>query len=203
MTQTRTAPYFWLALSGSVHLGLILFSLWWSTSAAYKVISKIEVSYVNPASTAAPQPKLEKKVSAQPVVSAKPVAEIAPEPAASVAETSTDSVAQSTQDAVAGNSQAVLEEYERYALEVAQTLNRNKIYPDISRRLRQQGRVKVRFRVERSGRVMAAEVVEQSSFNHLNSAAQRLIEDIRFFRPFPADVKETTWLFTVPIEYRM
>lgn len=200
MTATRhSAPYLWLALSGTLHLSLILGFLWWSTSTAYRALQKIEISFVQAGEQAPAQLKLEKKALNPPVATAKPVSDSAPAAASAPVE----ATAKVAQDPAAGEAQADLQEYEKYAQEVARTLNRNKVYPEISRRLRQQGLVKVRFRIERSGRVTAAEVIEQSSFTHLNTAAQRLIEEIRFFRPFPQDVKETTWLFTVPIEYKM
>ncbi|MBX3021351.1 MAG: energy transducer TonB [Bdellovibrionales bacterium] len=197
--KRNPALYLCLALSGSVHLGLILLLAWGGVK-AYQVLQQVEVSYVAGATKS-------RSHSGPTVIKTPAIVKAAAENSPAPSETTTTQSEVTplvTADVNGGGLSAeMLKAYEIYALEVASTLNRRKVYPEVSRRLRQQGRVKVRFRVERSGRVMEAEVIESSDFPQLNMAARRLIEEIRSFRPFPEDVKETTWLFTVPIEYTM
>ncbi len=95
---------------------------------------------------------------------------------------------------------SVLSEYER---ELLRRLHIQKRYPEIARRLRQQGRVQVIFELERSGRVMRAEIVEPTIHSALNQAAKGLIESVGEFKPFPKEIKETRWVFRIPIEYRL
>lgn len=90
-----------------------------------------------------------------------------------------------------------------YEAEVARLLNARKRYPEMARRLRQQGRVGVRFKVQRDGQLLAFELIEPSVHSSLNEAARRLIQDIGNFKPFPAQIKAITWVMTVPIEYKL
>lgn len=92
---------------------------------------------------------------------------------------------------------------ERYRVELQAMLEKKKEYPLLARRLRQQGKVLVRFTLQRDGTVVAAEVVENSEFESLNRAAQKLITGISGLKPFPEDVKKNQWVFVLPVEYRM
>lgn len=92
---------------------------------------------------------------------------------------------------------------ERYRIELQAMLEKRKQYPLLAKRLRQQGKVLVRFTLRRDGTVAAAEVVENSEFETLNKAARELITQISGLKPFPDDVKKTQWVFVLPVEYRM
>ena len=91
----------------------------------------------------------------------------------------------------------------RYEAELRAILERRKEYPVLAKRLRQQGRVLVQFTLKRDGRVVRAEVIENSEFETLNKAAARLISGIDGFKPFPDEVKKAEWVFVLPVEYRM
>lgn len=98
---------------------------------------------------------------------------------------------------------AQVEVLSAYELEVASRLNALKRYPDAAKRMRQQGRVMVRFKLGRDGHVLAREIVEASPHATLNEAARSLLSQIQEFKPFPAQTTVTSWVFTVPIEYRL
>lgn len=92
---------------------------------------------------------------------------------------------------------------QRYILELVQVLNAKKIYPDLAKRLKQQGRVLVQFRLSREGRVMEAKILQKTAFEILNRSAQSLIEQLDGLKPFPQELKQNSWLFTVPIDYQV
>ena len=90
-----------------------------------------------------------------------------------------------------------------YISKLTRALNAKKKYPEISKRMRQQGRLKVRFLLERDGRILNAELIEQTNFTPLNEAAKNLLTEIKKFDPFPNEVADKQWAVTVPIEYLM
>lgn len=92
---------------------------------------------------------------------------------------------------------------ERYRRELQAMLEKRKDYPLLAKRLRQQGKVLVRFTLQRDGSVTAAEVIENSQFDSLNQAARKLISEINGLKPFPAEIKRAQWVFVLPVEYRM
>lgn len=185
MTQVLQRPLpFMLALSGSVHLGLALALAMTATSQSKQ---KIEISFIEATAPARQNKRKTLELGTQGTRALPEKSEAAID----------DSVATEEVDGTPSPY------YDVYASEVARELNRHKVYPEISLKLRQQGRVKVRFHVDRSGSVLMAEILEKSPYDPLNSAAKRLIEEIRSFRPFPEEVKATSMLFEVPIEYTM
>lgn len=192
-----------MAVSGSVHLGLIAI-LAWPSSAVIRTLNTVEVSFLEPkAQVAAVQPHTPApRHTVIPVQKPQPKAESAPQESESASEEA-ESETQPAASAVSGSTGTPAPVQNAYAALVAREINRRKVYPPVALRLRQQGRVKVQFRVERSGTVVEAELLEESPHEQLNRAAKRLIEDIHQFQPFPDDVKESSWVFTVPIEYTM
>lgn len=102
-----------------------------------------------------------------------------------------------------GGTAIALSERDRYIAEIVRYLNGRKRYPQLALRLRQQGTIVVKFRLDRNGRVLEADLVQKTPFETLNQSAKNLIQEIQGLRPFPDSVKDQTWLFTVPIEYRM
>lgn len=91
----------------------------------------------------------------------------------------------------------------QYTYEIRQLIEQQKIYPTMAKRLRQEGRVVVRFRLRPDGSVISAEVVEGSPYETLNRAAQELVRNLDGARPFPQVVHKTAWDFVIPIDYKM
>ncbi len=127
----------------------------------------------------------------QPTVVAAPASENAP---AIAPESESDSAPAANTDPVA---------FSAYEMEVASRLNALKRYPEKAKRMRQQGRVMVRFKLARNGHVLAREIVEPSGHAALNEAALSLLSEVQGFKPFPEKTTHTSWVFTVPIEYRL
>lgn len=92
---------------------------------------------------------------------------------------------------------------ERYIAELLQVLNKKRRYPEMARRLRQQGRVLLRFEVLRNGQVLEARVVEESAYESLNRSAQSMIREMQELKPFPDEIKKNRWSFVIPVEFKM
>lgn len=205
-------------LSGLIHLGLIAF-LSLSTFSVKKAVDMVEVAiYESHVMSETPAPQMAQRpvaVAPVPNLGAQDESTKVPEQIAQERVTTSppkNAIANDAQNAPEINNNQLEQttsatqsaaEQDRYAQDVASELNRHKVYPEMALRLRHQGQVKVRFRIERTGRVLSAEIIEPAKYDSLNVAAQRLIQNIQNFKPFPAEVKEATWLFTVPIEYTL
>lgn len=92
---------------------------------------------------------------------------------------------------------------EKYKGQIARLLNAKKSYPQIAKQLKQQGRVLVQFLVGNDGKILEAKVVSSSPFESLNKSAENLVRSLNGLSPFPEEIKKTTWLFTVPVDYQM
>lgn len=81
-------------------------------------------------------------------------------------------------------------------------LQDHKTYPDAARRTGEQGRVVVRFTVDRTGRVEDVVLVSSSGSASLDEAAQAMLRDARL-PPFPAGMTQAQVTATVPIRYAL
>lgn len=195
-----------LLLSGSVHLSLLV--LLGLAAPAAKLTSVVELTLIETSSGApvhrtenvsAPQPKsvAHRKNVVKPKDLIKQESVLKPESVV-VGE----SLSQEPTD-LGKNGRTAVTAQERYIAEIARLLNAKKRYPSVAKKLRQQGRVMVQFRLARDGRVLDAAVVEPSAYPALNQSAQSLIQELKGLKPFPEEIKKTTWLFSVPVDYQM
>ena len=81
-------------------------------------------------------------------------------------------------------------------------LQDHKTYPDAARRAGEQGRVVVRFTVDRTGRVEDVVLVSSSGSASLDEAAQAMLRGARL-PPFPAGMTQAQVTATVPIRYAL
>ncbi|MBX3018794.1 MAG: energy transducer TonB [Bdellovibrionaceae bacterium] len=148
------------------------------------------------------------------VPKAKPVVSDETAPALPKEDRAIDTVAQTSEESGPSGSAGASEVYgtangievsaqERYRIELQAMLEKKKQYPLLAKRLRQQGKVLVKFTLRRDGSVAAAELVSTSEFETLNKAARELISQISGLKPFPDEVKKQQWVFVLPVEYRM
>jgi TonB family protein len=96
--------------------------------------------------------------------------------------------------------------WQRYLYELTVLLNSRKVYPLASLRLRETGRVVVRFLVALDGTIRSPEVLAGSGSERLNRAAVELVAGIGQFKPLPSEVLEVSpqmkdLKIDVPIEY--
>lgn len=114
-----------------------------------------------------------------------------------------------TQSSVSGTGQYGVENgreagiEERYSLELRQLMDKYKVYPVMARKMGIQGRVMVRFTLDRNGAVQSFEVVQPAGAEILNSAAKELVKKISGLKPFPQELNRAAWQFEIPVEYRL
>ena len=94
-------------------------------------------------------------------------------------------------------------EKERYLYELHVLIEGRKVYPVMSRRLREAGKVLVQFTVEKDGTIKDVSVKEGTSFARLNEAARALIAGIKKYKPLPADFTDSDVKLEIPIEYTL
>lgn len=148
----------------------------------------IRIAAPEPKSRPEPQPVLEPALQDAPVDRANSAA---------------DGAASSQTVASGGSSSAVLSPEQMYLADVRRILESKKNYPMAARRLGHQGRVLVRFVVDRDGHIREAKITQGSTSDILNRAARSLIESIGGLKPFPSEIRLAEWAVVVPIEYQM
>jgi len=78
----------------------------------------------------------------------------------------------------------------------------NKRYPDAAQRNGEEGRVAVRFTVDRTGRVLQAQVAGSSGSPALDEAARSLLAGAQV-PPFPPGMAQAQQTVTVGIQYTL
>lgn len=73
-----------------------------------------------------------------------------------------------------------------FAQDVRSRIERKKIYPDTARDLGMSGEVEVLYELDRSGKLLRAEIVASSGFNLLDQAAIRAVKSASY-QSFPQD----------------
>ncbi|MBK7844161.1 MAG: energy transducer TonB [Bdellovibrionales bacterium] len=96
---------------------------------------------------------------------------------------------------------APVNETERYLAEIRDQIARQQTYPASSRAFREEGTVKVRLTLNRSGSVVKIELIESSPYKRLNDAAMRAATKASPFKPFPDETKFETWKITLPVRF--
>ncbi|WP_296704306.1 energy transducer TonB [Thiocapsa sp. UBA6158] len=92
---------------------------------------------------------------------------------------------------------------DRYYAELAAWLERHKRYPSQARKMRQEGIVRVRFVIERSGKVISHRIETSSGHTALDRAASELLRRASPMPPIPASMNRSRLEIVVPIAYRL
>ncbi len=90
-----------------------------------------------------------------------------------------------------------------YAQKIRKLINANKKYPSVARQHGWKGRIKVRFTINSSGRVIKTEVSSPCSYEVLNRAAEKLIKDTSPFPPFPSSWQKNSLTVELQIVYQL
>jgi protein TonB len=90
----------------------------------------------------------------------------------------------------------------RWQAEVAGWLTARKIYPEEARRRGEEGRVAVRFTVDRTGRVVEAAIVSPSGSALLDEAAIGLLRQA-VFPAFPPNMPQPRVTITTTMRYSL
>ncbi len=90
-----------------------------------------------------------------------------------------------------------------YAEKIQKLIKANKKYPPVARQHGWEGRIKVRFTINSSGRIIKTEVLSPCSYEQLNRAAEKLIKDTSPFPPFSSFWHKNSLTVEVQIVYQL
>lgn len=124
----------------------------------------------------------------------------APSDAAALPSTQQDAV---TQAATEGSAQKAEEAPASWQRKIVAHLGRHKRYPQEARSKHDEGEVAVRFRVDRTGKLISASVLRSSGSLLLDSAALDLLHRAQPLPAFPASVRANEVELVAPINYRL
>lgn len=92
---------------------------------------------------------------------------------------------------------------ERYLAGLRDQIARHQIYPQASRSFQEEGMVKIRLTLDRSGSLLKVELVESSGHKRLNDAAIRAAAKAAPYSTFPEDISFQTWKILVPVRFTL
>ena len=92
---------------------------------------------------------------------------------------------------------------QHYLAALAAKINRNKYYPLSSRRRGEEGKVVVRFVVQKNGELTELSIVESSGSRRLDAAALKTLRRVSPFRPIPETLGRDNWSISVPIAFSL
>ncbi len=90
-----------------------------------------------------------------------------------------------------------------YLGELAAAIARNRHYPRLSRRRREEGRVLVGFHITSDGRFEQVRVLESSGRPRLDRAALETVRRTSPFRPPPPTLREADREIRLPLVFRL
>ncbi|MBK5968097.1 MULTISPECIES: energy transducer TonB [Thiorhodovibrio] len=86
---------------------------------------------------------------------------------------------------------------------LARALQKHKRYPEQARRLRQEGRVKVRFTIDRGGRVISQQIVVSSGHALLDREVEAMLRRASPLPAIPASLSKSRLTLTLPIVFNL
>jgi protein TonB len=92
---------------------------------------------------------------------------------------------------------------DRYYAELAAWLERHKRYPSQARKMGQEGIVRVRFVIDRTGKVLSHRIESSSGHTALDNAASELLRRASPMPAIPASMGQSRLEIVVPIAYRL
>jgi protein TonB len=91
----------------------------------------------------------------------------------------------------------------KYFSLVAQTIYKNKRYPRQAYSLNQEGKVLVRLRLDKNGKMLDLKIIEKAPFKSLTNATIETINSIKKFPVIPSELGVDEITFRIPIEYKI
>lgn len=147
-----------------------------------------------------PEPK-------RPVVSSAPTPQINTVPVAASAparvEAPPTASASTAPSNSSGNSPKAKKEKANYYAMVSAHLNQRKKYPTEARKAREQGVVKVRFTVDRSGNISNVSITGSSGHAILDQATLALMQRVAPLPAMPASMERDKVTISLPIDYSL
>ena len=91
-----------------------------------------------------------------------------------------------------------------YAAKLRQEINKNKNYPTISKRLKEEGSVIISFRVLKTGLFTNIKVISSSNQQRLDKAALNALYDTKEYKAFNKELVNKDFLdFELPLEFKL
>ena len=138
---------------------------------------------------------------------ATPTPQSSPTPVAAPAPTRTEPAPTAATSAVpsnsAGNSAKAKKEQANYYAMVSAHLNQRKKYPTEARKAREQGVVKVRFTVDRSGNISNVSITGSSGHAILDQATLALMQRVAPLPTMPDSMAQNKVTISLPIDYSL
>lgn len=91
----------------------------------------------------------------------------------------------------------------KYLSHVRELINEYKVYPRMAKRLKHQGRVKIKLIIDSDGHLVSAEIIEKAQSSLLNKATQQIFEKVHSFGKIPAEILERPMEVVIPIRYEL
>lgn len=88
-----------------------------------------------------------------------------------------------------------------YLLKLRALIEVHKKYPKRAKRLNQQGKVIVAFKINKNGQISSIKLKSKSRYKRLNNAALDILRKIVRFEPIPDELEKTQWTINIPISY--
>jgi len=110
---------------------------------------------------------------------------------------------QKTEENINNQNQIIKENLfvKNYISELRKEIDKNKIYPTISRKLKEQGKVIISFRVLKNGVFENINIQTSSNIKRLDEAALNALYDTKKFRSFDEQINKDYMDFEVPLEF--
>ncbi len=89
----------------------------------------------------------------------------------------------------------------KYISELREEINKNKSYPNISKRLKEQGKILISFRVLKNGVFTNVTVIKSSNYQRLDYAALDAIYITKEFRAFDKEINKEYLDLELPLEF--
>lgn len=88
-----------------------------------------------------------------------------------------------------------------YKAELRATIEKNKYYPTMSRRLGQTGTVVIAFTLLEDGNIVDVRIEKPSQYERLNVSALDAVKKVERFKPIPKEVGEVRMDIKVPVKF--
>lgn len=90
---------------------------------------------------------------------------------------------------------------QNYMMQLRQEINKNKSYPVISRKLKEEGKVIISFRVQKNGLFENIKLKSSCNIKRLDEAALRALYETKAYKAFDKDINKEYMDFDVPLEF--
>jgi protein TonB len=92
---------------------------------------------------------------------------------------------------------------DNYSSKLREEINKNKSYPTISKKLKEEGRVIIGFRVLKTGQFTNIRILVSSNKERLDKAALNALYDTKEYEPFNDSINKEFLDFELPLEFKL